>query len=892
MEIGVVVHGPGIIDSGYAIKIIDLLSNYGNVRCRLGGTMGRTAVIDAALEDKIDISLKLLPSESLELFNREDVDLILLLNYGKSSLTGQVFGYKTFTHYFKKISNEDFLATNHKPLYDSRIPVIQIERPGEDDGSIISWNMALNEQLKNSKGGRRSRLGFGKKNMLESLAFNFEELFEELKNALGLKAVSPQEVVDSYFSDSQERNDKDSIEQVLRSYSDYNDSNNYTYRKVHGASPDENIFVNGIVVGYADSEDIVIVACNGVIVDIVGGRIKEHGVEKLGTVNLSNVIVKTGLLRKAEDVTPRILNKEDLSIAEAERTYSQESSDDNSFKVAYVDHAAYDIYKYKNFDFVVTVGDDTTLVASDILYRFNIPIIGITDGDLDKVVEKGFINEKSSIIEVASGFDDIVGRNIFEEVFNSNNVIEFEYEESFKNVKLFKQAMADIIKSHILESVKEVVPSFIELDHEHNQRSSYNISDEDSFIEEMDNEDSYIGDIGEEDSFVDGDSYIGDIGEEDSFVDELANADSFIEELAAEDLNDEGPEFVEDEFHEDNGLIESESLDSGLNNDNIVLDTSLEEMIEENSSVEDDDISLDDDSFKDFYEELLADEEVSESNIEIEYDEEFSEEFEQEYVDESISDTKVFEEDILEDLSGDAILDKAFAAENKIEEPVFDVGSEDVQEDSAEDLSHEDLLVDDFEDVYDESGDELVLEDSGDVREDLISDEHVYEDVISDSEFVEEDGYSEEFVSESELEYSEEMIDSEDLEEEMGTIEEDSEPLLSVDEALLKEALENDEDYIYVEHDSEKDSSDLDESDSEEEVIYVDAETGEIIEDYSPETHIIEEDFSEEEREKEGEEEEEEVFVEESALGESDLDDIDEKVSDFKEKSDEDFLEK
>ena len=45
MEIGVVVHGPGIIDSGWAMKIIDYLSNYGNVRCRLGGTMGRTAVI-------------------------------------------------------------------------------------------------------------------------------------------------------------------------------------------------------------------------------------------------------------------------------------------------------------------------------------------------------------------------------------------------------------------------------------------------------------------------------------------------------------------------------------------------------------------------------------------------------------------------------------------------------------------------------------------------------------------------------------------------------------------------------------------------------------------------------------------------------------------------------
>lgn len=87
-------------------------------------------------------------------------------------------------------------------------------------------------------------------------------------------------------------------------------------------------------------------------------------------------------------------------------------------KIAYVDHAAYDIYRFKNFDLVVTVGDDTTLVASDILYRFDIPIIGITDGDLDKVVEKGFVNDKSIILEVAPDFDDIVGHNIHERLFH------------------------------------------------------------------------------------------------------------------------------------------------------------------------------------------------------------------------------------------------------------------------------------------------------------------------------------------------------------------------------------------------------------------------------------------------------------------------------------------
>ena len=64
------------------------------------------------------------------------------------------------------------------------------------------------------------------------------------------------------------------------------------------------------------------------IVEIIGGEIKPHGVEKLGEVNLKTAIVKTGLLRKAK-VTPRVLDAE--------------KSDD--FKVTFLDHAGEDVYK-------------------------------------------------------------------------------------------------------------------------------------------------------------------------------------------------------------------------------------------------------------------------------------------------------------------------------------------------------------------------------------------------------------------------------------------------------------------------------------------------------------------------------------------------------------------
>ncbi|MDO5860084.1 DUF2117 domain-containing protein [Methanobrevibacter sp.] len=362
MRIGIVVHGPNIIDSGYALKLIDLLGEYGEVTSRLGGTMGRTAVIDAGLEKVIDITKKLVPSDSLKIFHDDDVDLIVLLNYGKSDVTGQVFGYKVYNHYADKINDND-------------IPVIQIERPGEDDGSIILWNGDCN-------------------------------LAETLSKRLDLSVISPEEVYDNHI-----RQDN-----VL---------NNRNHRIVHGVSPDENIMVNGVVIGKTNSDKLILIAKDNHIVDIVGGTLKDHGLEKLGEVDIENAIIKTGLLRKAK-VTPRILQKDKHE----------------KFKVAFLDHAGEDVYRFRHCDVVITVGDDTTLVSSDILYRFDIPIIGITDGDLDKVVEDGFKAQNSIIFEVESGFDDVCGQAIKRKLFGDNQI-----NSNFSDIRQVEGKIIEIIKN-------------------------------------------------------------------------------------------------------------------------------------------------------------------------------------------------------------------------------------------------------------------------------------------------------------------------------------------------------------------------------------------------------------------------------------------------------------
>ena len=267
MKIGVVVHGPNIIDSGWALKLINLLSDYGDVVARSGGTMGRTAVIDESLEDIIDISKKLVPSESLKLFNNLNVDIIFLINYGKSSVTGQVFGYKVYNHYLSKIAN-------------NTISLIQIERPGEEDGSIISWN------------GDNT------------------DLISQLSQKLDLNIVTPEEIYDNHFK-------QDKI------------ANNKTQRIVHGVSPNENIIVNSVVIGKSSSDKVTLIAEDGYITEIIGGVIKQHGVEKLGQVDLKSAIIKTGLLRKSK-VKPRVLENVKLK---------------DTFKIAFLDQHDHDVCK-------------------------------------------------------------------------------------------------------------------------------------------------------------------------------------------------------------------------------------------------------------------------------------------------------------------------------------------------------------------------------------------------------------------------------------------------------------------------------------------------------------------------------------------------------------------
>ena len=97
------------------------------------------------------------------------------------------------------------------------------------------------------------------------------------------------------------------------------------------------------------------------------------------------------------------------------------------------------------------MGDDTTLLSSDILYRFEVPVIGITDGDLDKVVEKSFKMDDSLIIQLESGWDDIIGRKIFDEIFDENQIITIDSIDSLKDEIISLINQTDV-EYHIVEN--------------------------------------------------------------------------------------------------------------------------------------------------------------------------------------------------------------------------------------------------------------------------------------------------------------------------------------------------------------------------------------------------------------------------------------------------------
>jgi hypothetical protein len=172
------------------------------------------------------------------------------------------------------------------------------------------------------------------------------------------------------------------------------------FREIQGCIPGEAVYVNGIVIGRA-TEDVVILRSRGGVVEPCSGlEPKLHGLEKLSlnqSIDISTAWCKSGPIRST---SPHIKGKAP-----------------GSGRVLVIDHCGHEIYSRMPEDCcgVLAIGDDTTAVSGHICAHRGIPVLGIVDGDRDTIVPSAFA-PGSVVVEVLRERDDDVGREIAQKV--------------------------------------------------------------------------------------------------------------------------------------------------------------------------------------------------------------------------------------------------------------------------------------------------------------------------------------------------------------------------------------------------------------------------------------------------------------------------------------------
>ncbi len=193
--------------------------------------------------------------------------------------------------------------------------------------------------------------------------------------------------------------------------------NNTVYRRMSTAEAGDFVLVDGIMVGRATGDEVVLACRNGHICDVRGVDVKEHGIEKLD--RLGGVALERAKLAS----TPTIRRS----------GYSPRTIESHGLGMVFLDHAGMHVYELAdNAQGVVTVGDDTTVVAADILSRFNIPVIGIVDGDEDVVLKNGCFAPGSVRLTVQK--DDEFGLKVLDAVFQGETRKDMAFEDALDRI--------------------------------------------------------------------------------------------------------------------------------------------------------------------------------------------------------------------------------------------------------------------------------------------------------------------------------------------------------------------------------------------------------------------------------------------------------------------------
>ena len=167
-------------------------------------------------------------------------------------------------------------------------------------------------------------------------------------------------------------------------------------RTIRGCIAGEPVYVNGIIIGHATEDMVVLRQTPSGISPVSGLLAKPHGMEKLSRrtpPEISAAWCKSGPIRS---VSP--------STAERQATFG---------RIDVIDHCGHELYNRIGPDCcgVLAIGDDTTAVCGHICAHRGIPVLGIIDGDRDAIVPASFA-AGSVVLEVCDGRDDDLGAEV------------------------------------------------------------------------------------------------------------------------------------------------------------------------------------------------------------------------------------------------------------------------------------------------------------------------------------------------------------------------------------------------------------------------------------------------------------------------------------------------
>lgn len=168
-------------------------------------------------------------------------------------------------------------------------------------------------------------------------------------------------------------------------------------RLIRGCRPGDAVLVDGLVVGRATADEVVLVSDGESLAVERGCVLKEHGVEKLrrrGPIRLADAWCTAGSLRSSP---PRA--------SPQRRTRG---------RVLVLDHDATVLYRELADDHcgLLAIGDDTTATPLHLGIHLGLPVLGITDGDGDGIIGNCGGAPGSLVLRSVIDRDDDLGREL------------------------------------------------------------------------------------------------------------------------------------------------------------------------------------------------------------------------------------------------------------------------------------------------------------------------------------------------------------------------------------------------------------------------------------------------------------------------------------------------